>query len=85
MTLYRLNVHETLVESGAMTTMSKGEPVDVGGEPMVRLDHGTIVKREGFHESQAAALRDAVTRIEALATSLIKQSWRLAREAATHE
>lgn len=85
MTLYRLNVHETLVESGAMTTMSKGEPVDVGGEPMVRLDHGTIVKREGFHESRSAALRAAASEIDALANRLIKQSWRMEWEATANE
>lgn len=85
MTLYRLNVHETLVEAGAMTTWSVGQAIEVAGELMVRLTHGAIVKREGFHESRAAALRAAACKVDAMANQLIKQSWRMEWEATANE
>lgn len=85
MTLYRLNVHETLDDAGASTTWSVGQAIEVAGELMVRLAHGAIVKRDGFHESRAAALRDAASQVDALANRLIKQSWRMEWEATANE
>jgi hypothetical protein len=64
---------------------SAGESIEVAGEQMVRLAHGAIVKRDGFHDSRAAALRSAAATVDALANRLIKQSWRMEWEAAANE
>lgn len=85
MTLYRLTVYETVDDSGVMTMWSTGESIDVEGEPMVRLNHGAIVKREGFHESRAAALRAASAQVDALANRLITQACRMEWEATANE
>jgi hypothetical protein len=58
-----------------------GEQVEVDGEPMVRLGHGTIVKSDGYHASLADAKRAAADRIDAVRADLAAQAAQLRQEA----
>jgi hypothetical protein len=75
-------LHKVEVFAGAVTVYHwAGEQVEVHGEPMVRLGHGTIVKSDGYHASLADAKRQAADRIDAVRADLAAQAAQLRQEA----
>jgi hypothetical protein len=62
-----------------------GQPLTVGGEPMVKLSGGVLVPAAGWHAEYGDAVLEAAQRIEALGHRLLLQADRLREEAAKKE
>lgn len=58
-----------------------GEPVTVGGTPMVRLSSDTIVPATRWRATKAEALLDAADQIEAMRVQLLHESIKLRQQA----
>jgi len=72
MTLHIVRVYGTSEDVGAFH--EHGQLVVVDGEPMVRMGHGVIVPRTGWHESEQAAREEAAFKIEAMAARLLAKA-----------
>lgn len=59
-----------------------GEPLTVGGDPMVKLTGGVLVPAAGWHSEFSDAVLEAAQRIEALGHRLLAQADKLRVEAA---
>lgn len=57
------------VDLGSRPLLMKGEAVAVESTPMVRMPHGTIVRADDWHESEAAAARAAAEKLEEMLRS----------------
>jgi hypothetical protein len=80
-TLHRIHLSDAIRDTGLSHWSSTGEPVDVQGEQMVRLPHGSIVPARDWHPTLAEALRCAANRIEQLGLRLVAQASSLRAEA----
>ena len=75
MTLYHVTIADGSVgQNGLAFWVSAGEPINVDGQPMVRLPHGTIVPAQDWQTSRAESLRLAALRIEELGLRLLQQA-----------
>lgn len=74
MKLHRIYLSDAVRETGLSHWSSTGEPVDVHGEQMVRLPHGSIVPATDWHPTPAEALRSAAHRIEQIGLRLVAQA-----------
>lgn len=83
--LYRYEVGTNVYEEGVTAFAIKGQPVTVGGSPMVALAHEVIVPAAGWFASEDEARLQAAANVEALGLRLLAQAKRLRerREAAT--
>jgi hypothetical protein len=81
--LYKSSVSDHgLTKEGIGYFVQFGEPLTVGGEPMVKLTGGVIVPARGWHAEFSDAVLEAAQRIEALGHRLLSQADRLRVEAA---
>ena len=82
--LYKASVTDTSFHrEGIGYFVQHGEPLTVGGDPMVKLTGGVLVPATGWHSEYGDALLEAAQRIEALGHRLLAQADRLRAEAAT--
>jgi hypothetical protein len=81
--LYRASVSDhQFRQEGLGYFVQHGQPLTVGGDPMVRLSGGTLVPAAGWHSEFSDAVLEAAQRIEALGHRLLAQADRLRVEAA---
>jgi hypothetical protein len=81
--LYKSSVSDHgFTREGLGYYVQHGEPLTVGGEPMVKLTGGVIVPAKGWHAEFSDAVLEAAQRIEALGRRLLSQADRLRVEAA---
>lgn len=83
--VYRIDIGSQIDSRGVMTWDQKGEVVDVQGVPMVRLQHGVIVRSHGWSEDMSDARLKAAMRIEEMGRSLLAQAERMRSDAAPKE
>ena len=82
--LYKASVTDTSFHrEGIGYFVQHGEPLTVGGDPMVKLTGGVLVPATGWHSEYGDALLEAAQRIEALGHRLLAQADRLRADAAT--
>jgi hypothetical protein len=81
--LYKSSVSDhNIGKDGLGYFVQFGEPLTVGGDPMVKLAGGVLVPATGWHATHGAAVLEAAQRIEALGHRLLAQADRLRVEAA---
>jgi hypothetical protein len=81
--LYRSSVTDHhFTKEGCGYFIQRGEPLTVGGDPMVRLSGGVLVPATGWHAEFGDAVREAAQRIESLGHRLLEQADKLRVEAA---
>jgi hypothetical protein len=81
--LYKSSVTDhNFTREGLSYFVQHGEPLTVGGDPMVRLTGGVLVPAKGWHAEFSDAVLEAAQRIEALGHRLLAQADRLRVEAA---
>ena len=81
--LYKASVSDHNVgKDGIGYFVQHGEPLTVGGDPMVKLAGGVLVPAAGWHAEFSDAVLEAAQRIEALGHRLLSQADRLRVEAA---
>jgi hypothetical protein len=81
--LYRSSVTDHhFTKDGIGYFVQHGQPLTVGGDPMVRLSGGVLVPATGWHAEFGDAVREAAQRIEALGHRLLAQADKLRVEAA---
>ena len=81
--LYKATVSDMgLSKDGLGYYVQHGEPLTVGGDPMVKLAGGVLVPATGWHAEFGDAVREAAQRIQALGHRLLAQADRLRVEAA---
>jgi hypothetical protein len=81
--LYKSSVTDhCFTREGLSYFVQHGETLTVGGEPMVKLTGGVIVRAKGWHAEFGDAVLEAAQRIEALGHRLLSQADRLRVEAA---
>ena len=73
-TLYHYSIGTNVHEDGVTAFPITGEAVTVDGQPMVRLAHGVIHHRDGWHETEAAALAYAADQVAVMASRLLIQA-----------
>lgn len=73
-TLYRYSVGTNVYEDGVTAFPIAGEAVEVDGQPMVRMSPDYIQSRDGWHETQEAALAAAADQIGRMALRLLDQA-----------
>jgi len=84
--LYKASVSDHNVgQHGIGYFVQHGQPLTVGGEPMVKLSGGVLVPAKGWHAEHSDAVLEAAQRIEALGHRLLAQADRLRAEAATKD
>lgn len=83
--LYRIDVHERQTHEGLDHWLIEGNAIDVHGEPMVKLNHGTIVAAKGFFGTLAEAKQEAARQVEVIGHRLLAQASKLRAEAAAME
>lgn len=84
--LYKASVTDTSFHrEGIGYFVQHGQPLTVGGEPMVRLSGGVLVPAKGWHAEFGDAVLEAAQRIEALGHRLLAQADRLRAEAAASQ
>ena len=69
-------------KEGLSYFVQHGQPLTVGGDPMVKLSGGVLVPATGWHAEFGDAVREAAQRIEALGHRLLAQADKLRVEAA---
>lgn len=62
---------------GCYVYVQAGEAVTVEGQPMVRLNGGTLSPIAGWHETKAAAMASIAHRVEAWGHKLLAQAEKL--------
>ena len=78
--LYRAEAYERIAEDGVGVYVQVGEPLTVGGDPMVRLSAGGyIAPAQGWHATREAAMAAAADTVEAWGRKLLAQAERLRR------
>jgi hypothetical protein len=81
--LYKSSVSDHgFTREGLGYYVQHGEPLTVGGDPMVKLTGGVLVPASGWHSEFSDAVLEAAKRIEALGHRLLSQADRLRVEAA---
>jgi hypothetical protein len=81
--LYKSSVSDHhFTKEGCGYFIQHGQPLTVGGDPMVRLSGGVLVPATGWHSEFSDAVLEAAQRIEALGHRLLAQADRLRVEAA---
>ena len=84
--LYKASVSDhQFSQHGIGYFVQHGQPLTVGGEPMVRLSGGVLVPAKGWHAEHGAAVLEAAQRVEALGRRLLDQADRLRAEAAVKD
>ena len=84
--LYKASVSDhQFSKDGIGYFVQYGQPMTVGGEPMVKLSGGVLVPAAGWHADQRGALLEAAQRVEALGHRLLAQADRLRAEAAVKD
>jgi hypothetical protein len=84
--LYKASVSDHNVgKDGIGYFVQYGQPLTVGGEPMVKLSGGVLVPAKGWHAEHSDAVLEAAQRIEALGHRLLGQADRLRAEAAVKD
>jgi hypothetical protein len=84
--LYKASVSDhQFSQHGIGYFVQYGQPLTVGGEPMVKLSGGVLVPAAGWHAEYGDAVLEAAQRIEALGHRLLLQADRLREEAAKKE
>ena len=85
MKLYKIEVHERQKKDGLDTWLIEGTAIDIHGERMVKLAHGTIIPANGFFSTLAEARLEAARLIEGIGHRLLSQANTLRAEAAKAE
>jgi hypothetical protein len=81
--LYKSSVSDhNFHKEGIGYFIQHGEPLTVGGDPMVRLTGGVLVPAKGWHAEFSDAVLEAAQRIESLGHRLLAQADRIRVEAA---
>lgn len=62
---------------GCWVYVQAGEAVTVEGQPMVKLNGGTLAPIDGWHETETAAMAAIAHRVEAWGHQLLAQAARL--------
>ena len=84
--LYRASVSDhNFTKEGCGYFVQYGQPLTVGGTPMVKLTGGVLVPAAGWHAEHADAVREAAQRIEALGHRLLTQAATLRAQAAVKD
>ena len=84
--LYKASVSDHNVgKDGIGYFVQYGQPMTVGGEPMVKLSGGVLVPAKGWHSEHSDAVLEAAQRVEALGHRLLAQADRLRAEAAVKD
>ena len=74
-TVYRVeHGREIFDNTGVLVYEQQGELIDVAGEAMVRLAHGTIVPRDKWHDTKAEAFAAAAREFQRLENILANQA-----------
>jgi hypothetical protein len=84
--LYKASVSDhQFSQHGIGYFVQYGQPLTVGGEPMVKLSGGVLVPAKGWHAEHSDAVLEAAQRVEALGHRLLAQADRLRAEAAVKD
>jgi len=84
--LYKASVSDhQFSQHGVGYFVQYGQPLTVGGEPMVKLTGGVLVPAKGWHAEHSDAVLEAAQRVEALGHRLLAQADRLRAEAAVKD
>ena len=84
--LYKASVSDhQFSQHGIGYFVQYGQPMTVGGEPMVKLSGGVLVPAAGWHPEHSHAVLEAAQRVEALGHRLLAQADRLRAEAAVKD
>jgi hypothetical protein len=84
--LYKASVGDhSFTKEGVGYFVQYGQPLTVGGEPMVKLLGCVLVPAAGWHAEHSDAVREAAKRIEDLGHRLLAQADKLRVEAAASE
>ena len=84
--LYKASVSDhQFSKDGIGYFVQYGQPMTVGGEPMVKLSGGVLVPAKGWHSEHSDAVLEAAQRVEALGHRLLAQADRLRAEAAVKD
>ena len=84
--LYKASVSDhQFSQHGIGYFVQYGQPLTVGGEPMVKLTGGVLVPAQGWHAEHADAVREAAKRIEDLGHRLLAQADTLRAQAAVKD
>ena len=84
--LYKASVSDhQFSKDGIGYFVQYGQPMTVGGEPMVKLSGGVLVPAAGWHADQRGALLEAAQRVVDLGHRLIAQADKMRDDASKQE
>ena len=84
--LYKASVSDhQFSQHGIGYFVQYGQPMTVGGEPMVKLSGGVLVPAAGWHADQRGALLEAAQRVVDLGHRLIAQADKMRDDASKQE
>ena len=84
--LYKASVSDhNFTKEGIGYFVQYGQPMTVGGEPMVKLSGGVLVPAAGWHADQRGALLEAAQRVVDLGHRLIAQADKMRDDASKQE
>ena len=84
--LYKASVSDhNFTKEGIGYFVQYGQPMTVGGEPMVKLSGGVLVPAAGWHADQRGALLEAAQRVVDLGHRLLAQADKMRDDASKQE